>query len=414
MDKKVDRNFLIAVIMVSIFPVFGYIWSLIKINRNNAKLMLLVICIFDFFLALRVPPYQDLFRRYTETYYSYFPNINIFEALENKLDFLFYINSWLFYKASIPFFYIPAIYSALTIYNVYSSYLLMANKSNICGRFHNNRKFLISSLIVISTVNIVGIATTLRFGFAASLMIKSIVIFFTGKKKNSLIYMVLGVLMHASMVIPIGALIVSKFIRLRRVTTLILSIMALGFSVALIKYVLTHFDLFGLSSYFMVGYVDSVWSSFSTDLSTLFFITVQYIVIIFLFSQTMYKSKDVPGLDNFINVFIVICFLLTISITVFNRFFIGMASILLLFRYLTSERYFYCNWLVKYFLLGLIFYNFIFINIYVQRRPILLGQMYTALYTPPIMNAFYTMKNFNDYLKKVNADGDWIGHELGK
>jgi len=414
MDRRINRNFLISLFLVNIIPVFGYIWSLLNINRNNARLMLFIICIFDFFLAIKVPPYQDLFRRYTETYYSYFPGITLQEALENKIDILFYMNSWFFYKLRIPFFYIPALYSALTIYSIYSSYLILLKNRLNNDLYYKTSRFLISSLVIISAVNIIGIATTLRFGLAASLMIKAIVLVFNNERKKGITYIILSILMHASMLIPLSALLASRFIKINRITSILGCFISILFSTVLMRYVLTHFSLFGLSNYFLVGYVDSVWSSFSTDISTLFFITVQYSLAIFFLSKTMKKSQENPGFDNFINIFLIVCFLLTISVTVFNRFFNGIALILLMYRYFLDLNYINRSWLVKYFCIGIIFYNMIFINVYVQRRPIMLGSMYTALYTPPMFNAFYTMDDFNGYLRKINAKGDWIGHELGK
>jgi len=410
---SISKDFLLSLFLVSIIPLVGYAWSLLKLRRSNARLLILAVCFFDFFLALKVPPYQDLFRRYTETYYSYYPGMSLWNALEGKIDFLFYINSFVFYKLKLPFFLIPAIYSSLTVYNIYSSYLkIYDNSISVIGE--NKSRFLIASIVVISFVNVVGIATTLRFGFAASMMINGIIEFYFGKKRKSYLLAATSILMHASMIIPAFSVLAASFLKINRLSTILLSVICLGISNVLIKYILISFNPFGLGTYFLVGYVDSSWASFSTDISTLFFISVQYIVILYFFLNTMKSAAINKGYANFINVFAVICFSLTISITVFNRFFNGMFLYFLMFYYLNSKSYISKHYIIKIALIGLIFYNLLFINVYVQRRPIMLGRMYTALYTPPIMNIFYTMTDFNNYLKKINGKGDWIGHELGK
>ena len=57
-------------------------------------------------------------------------------------------------------------------------------------------------------------------------------------------------------------------------------------------------------------------------------------------------------------------------------------------------------------------FNLTFSNVYVQRRPILLGKMWNGLYTPSFLRLTYNMNDFEAYLKHINSDGDWIGHEI--
>ncbi len=155
---------------------------------------------------------------------------------------------------------------------------------------------------------------------------------------------------------------------------------------------------------------------FRTELSTLFFLFVQYTILLFLFVSTMKKTKYLSNdkFDNFLNVLLVVCFSLTISITVFNRFLTMIIMYLLLIRYFMSSSFIRKPAIITVGLIALIFYNSIFINIYVQRRPFLLGEMWKSYYTPTVLNLDYGMDDFNGYLKKINSDGDWIGHELGK
>lgn len=413
--KKItmSRTFVLCLALVNIVPIAAYILSLMKLKKNNARSLLIIICIFDFFLALKVPPYQDLYRRYTETYFSYYPGTSILDALKGKVDILFYINSLFFYKLKIPFFLIPAIYSSLSVYNVYSAYLKVCEnrKSEL---LESPKRFLLSSLVVISFVNIVGIASTLRFGLASALVINSIVEFYYGKKIKSLILAIVSVLMHSSMVIPVATLFLSLFAKLNRITAIILSLVSMAVSGVIIKYLLIKFNPFGLGTYFLVGYVDSVWATFSTNASTLFFIAIQYTVISFFIISTVRSSSEISKIRNYNNIFMVVCFTLSISVTAFNRYFTGVLLYLVMFEYFTSFAYIKRSSLVRMALIGLALYNFVFINIYVQRRPIMLAKMYSAIYTPPMMDFFYTMEDFNNYLKKINSKGDWIGHELGK
>lgn len=399
---------------VSIFPVIGYIYSLLKISRQNAKWLLIPFCIFNFFFALKVPPYQDLYRRYLETYYEFSESTTLWSVFERKIDYLYYINTWVFYKLNIPFFVIPALYASLTLYFVYMSYLKSGMRQNDDA---SSFDFKLSSILMISFVNVVAIATTLRYGFAASMAVYGLIcIYLAGERRKGWVFLIIAVMMHASMFIVIGAVFAAKLVKLNRFITIFCCILFCFVSSVLIRYLLQQFNFFGLNSYFLTGYVESAWGGFRTDFSTLFFLGVQYIILLFLFLSTMKKTKYLEDskFDNFINVFLVVCFSLTISITVFNRFLTIVAMYLLLIRYFMSESFLRRSAVITIGLIALIFYNSLFINIYVQRRPFLLGEMWKTFYTPPIMNINYGMDDFNGYLKKVNSDGDWIGHELGK
>ncbi|MNW04978.1 hypothetical protein D3C71_2011580 [compost metagenome] len=52
-------------------------------------------------------------------------------------------------------------------------------------------------------------------------------------------------------------------------------------------------------------------------------------------------------------------------------------------------------------------------NIYVPRRPIMLGQMWQSFYKTPLLNLFYGEQEYEQYLQFINRDsGEWIGHEM--
>ncbi|WP_407257062.1 EpsG family protein [Klebsiella quasipneumoniae] len=318
---KINKSFCVSVVGVNILPIVGYLYSLLKINRHNAKWLLIPVCLFNFFLALKAPPYQDMYRRYLQTYYGYAQNTTLWDAIDNKIDYLFYTNAWVFYKLNIPFFIIPAMYASLTVYYIYMAYLKSGMQSN---SDISNYNFKLSSIIIISFVNVVAIATTLRFGFAASMAVYGLVcLYLSGEKTKGRIFLLIAMMMHISMLIIICSTILARFVKLNRILTIFGCIFFCLFSSVLIRFLLLKFNFFGLNNYFLTGYVESAWGGFRTELSTLFFLFVQYTILLFLFVSTMKKTKYLSNdkFDNFLNVLLVVCFSLTISITVFNRFF---------------------------------------------------------------------------------------------
>ena len=56
--------------------------------------------------------------------------------------------------------------------------------------------------------------------------------------------------------------------------------------------------------------------------------------------------------------------------------------------------------------------NFLFQNIYLQRRPLMLGEMWQGLYTPSLIAMTRSDDDFKLLLKEIDDYGDWVKDKL--
>lgn len=118
---KINKNSVFISCIFILNPLASVLCALRSINKKNLGFVIVLISVLTFFITLYTPPYQDLYRRYISTYYIYNSQTTLWEALENKVDFLFYLCSWLFFKLDFPFYLIPALFSSISCYCILSA-----------------------------------------------------------------------------------------------------------------------------------------------------------------------------------------------------------------------------------------------------------------------------------------------------
>ncbi|MDM8794675.1 hypothetical protein QU875_28395, partial [Klebsiella pneumoniae] len=183
---KLNKSFIVSFSGLMIAPILGVLISIFQLNKKNAKYCILILSIFVFFITMKIPPYQDLYRRYLVTYLQYTSNTTLSDALYGHIDVLFYFNAWAFFNLGIPFYFIPAIYSALSVYFV----MISASSIWLKDEGISKQRFLILFFAVFSFIDVVMIASTLRFGFAVALMLRGVVLYSTQKKGKGAVYII--------------------------------------------------------------------------------------------------------------------------------------------------------------------------------------------------------------------------------
>lgn len=93
---KLNKSFIVSFSGLMIAPILGVLISIFQLNKKNAKYCILILSIFVFFITIKIPPYQDLYRRYLVTYLQYTSNTTLSDALYGHIDVLFYFNAWAF------------------------------------------------------------------------------------------------------------------------------------------------------------------------------------------------------------------------------------------------------------------------------------------------------------------------------
>ncbi|WP_171880031.1 hypothetical protein, partial [Klebsiella pneumoniae] len=103
-----------------------------------------------------------------------------------------------------------------------------------------------------------------------------------------------------------------------------------------------------------------------------------------------------------------------VSFTAFQRYLV-VCSLLLMVRIIPP----YIGLLFRkiYLMIGFCFYVFvsaIVLNIYVQRMPFILGDLWRGYYQSPLTLINYDDKKFTKYLNEVTLDGDWVKNRQGE
>lgn len=371
--------------------------------------MILLISFFVFFFVITVPPFQDLYRRYMENYILYNSDTSYSAAFSGHYDFIFYAICLFFKKNGIAFFYISSIFTSLSVYMTLMS---------LFDLYLNNRDEKITSItyrnafvILFLFINILVIALGLRFGLAVALTLRACTSGLAcNKNTRAYVLFVLSCLTHFSMIFVFMIYIASKFVRIKSYLVIPFSIICAVFGGAILPFILSRFNLLGLSEYVTTGYVDGNLANSSTNTNAIIISLFNYLLVLIFGIYHLTRPTWNKAFANFINVFYVSTFLIIISFTAFNRYFIGVGTFFLIIRLLSDCNF--KNYVFKQLIIFIAVFNFLFTNIYVQRRPILLAQMWTGLYTPMPLRLTYNMHDFNAYLRHINSDGDWIGHEI--
>lgn len=406
---KLNKSFIVSFSGLMIAPILGVLISIFQLNKKNAKYCILILSIFVFFITIKISPYQDLYRRYLVTYLQYTSNTTLSDALYGHIDVLFYFNAWAFFNLGIPFYFIPAIYSALSVYFV----MISASSIWLKDEGISKQRFLILFFAVFSFIDVVMIASTLRFGFAVALMLRGVVLYSTQKKGKGAVYIILSCLCHASMYLVVVAFIASCFYKMSKKQCIIFSIIFFVMSSTLVPVILSHVNLGVVNDYFINGYVDSDFANVTDDSHTLLLQLYKYGLFVVL-TVIYFKNDGVnTKYDNFVRHLIAISFVMAISITALNRYLIGISIQFVMFGAFVINGSYWLRSIIKPMIVVILLFNITFINIYLERRQIQMARLWTGLYLPPAVLLYYNMDQFNNYLSELDSDGNWVKNKLG-
>ncbi len=406
---KVNKSSVFSFFLIIILPLLGVIYSLLKLKKGNAKLIIFSLSTFVFFFVLTIPPFQDLYRRYYESYFIYNYNTTFSEAMAGHLDFLFYALGLIFKKIGIPFFYISSIFTSVAFYmTMMALYDLHLNNEE--DKFSANA-YRLSFIILFCFINIIIIALGLRFGLAVAFSLRACTLNLERRSYlKSYILFFMACITHFSMLFVLMTFLLSKFVRVKNYLVIPFSLLCAIFGGAILPFILSKFNILGISEYVTKGYVDGSLADSSSNTNAIIIACYNYLIIFILAFFHLRLPTNNQKFNNFINVFFISTFIIIISYTAFNRYFVGVGTFMLLIRVLSDKPL--NGFFIRNFFLLIALFNFAFSDIYVQRRPLTLAHMWDGLYTPSILRLSYDMNDFNAYLKYINTDGDWIGHEI--
>ena len=409
---KINKNSVFISCIFILNPLASVLCALRSINKKNLGFVIVLISVLTFFITLYTPPYQDLYRRYISTYYIYNSQTTLWEALENKVDFLFYLCSWLFFKLDFPFYLIPALFSSISCYCILSAAndFWRYDKKNVSRYI-----LLIAFLCIFSIIDVIMIASTLRFGFAVALFIKGISTYYVvGKKKRAYAFFLLATSCHVSMLLPVCVIFVNKFIKISWLNCFILSILMYISRIYLVPFILNIVNLGHLNEYVTTGYINTEYANLSNNTNTLLVQAYKWLIF-FVFLIFFIKSRTLfPEFDNYVRLLIVFSAMTALSITIFNRYFIGLISPLVFIGGVSCLSRLSFKPLFQMIIIITLLFNILVINIFLERRQIIMAKMWRGLYLPPAFSLLYSMRDFDNYLKEIDNDGNWVKNRLAE
>lgn len=387
-------NKLISLFLYLLFPMIGFLLSLISIRRTNNFIYLncFYISIFIFIIFIYIPPLGDLYR-----HYQLFEYIDLNDSKFYKLDFLFYLNLIIFKKLCIPFFILPALYTSISVYLYLKSFEILYNKYS--QNYVKITTLIAYVLIILLNISFFTTASGLRFGLSTALVIFSYsLIISKNKKLIPLIILLFASFIHFSSYLFIIIYFLSK-IKLNKFTFIILSIIAIITSqiiVFLFEY-LTQMLNYG-HSYVLGKWADSSGKNLAGQIKIILNQT-PFFLFLFLLIINRCTFKNI----NIIYWSVIIALLTKFSFTLFLRFSV-VPTFIMLYILLIA----YKDKLIIYIILLFSIVYFLSDSIYGYRRQILLGNMWEALYKPPILKMINIDKDYNFMLNQINKDGLWI------
>jgi len=407
---KISRYLPLSIVATLFLPIVGLFLSIVAINKKGMnRVPFLLISFFYFCFLIKMPPYGDSYRRFLD-YESFTPITSVATFLSGHPDIFFYLTIVLFRSLQIPYFIIPALYGALMIYCMLAS---LRNGTKIVDVEMAGKRKIIAFLVILSAFDIISFSLGLRFGLAIAIIVYGITTYFSGEKKKGLFAMVVAITVHFSMLLVVLCFIGSHFIKLSKKSVIPLSILSFLISATVLPYVLNQFSFLGIAQYALSGYVESGWADASSNIKTLGVFMVRNLLQFGVFFLFMLDKKTYPKLDNFLYLMIPVTFLISISFSAVQRYLL-VCNLILLSRVIPS--YYSVIFKKKFVLLFFSTYmvlSGILLNIYVQRVAIVWGDLWQGYYISPVTLLYYSNDDFRNYLKEVDAAGNWVKNDQG-
>lgn len=407
---KLSVKGIFSLVFSFLIPLLGAVFAFWSFKKGKERLLFLTLAVFAFSVTCYLPPLQDLYRRYTLNYLPYNDLSSYSQAIEGHVDILMYVILLFFKQNSIPFLLLPALEAGLSVYLGMLSVSKIINKAEYKEK--TERHIYILTFLMI---NFIGVALGLRFGAAVSMFVYGATILILGESKNkAVIILILAALMHFSILVPIAVLIGSFFINLSKRATPIYCVIAFLASNYVFFSLFNTIHLGSINSYAESGYIEGKYATADTAGNAMIMIALKFLFIFILYALFYFSKKQLPetikhqkGYASFINMFLITCFIFSISFSAFSRYLNGV----LLYFIFAYVMYLYpsLNKILRIMVVFFVILNFSLQYVYAQRRAIIFGEMWRGLYISPIITLYDPDQMTMDFLRQIDQDGNEIG-----
>lgn len=158
---KINIKILRSFILIMLCPFIGFVCVITNFTRKNQGASIALISLFSGMIVTMIPPYQDLSRRFYETYNTYGDSTTLQEAINGHVDVIFYVLTLIVKKLGLPFYCVSVIVVFSSVLNHLTALKIAINK-NYDAR---DSKIKYYYIFYLSFVNIIVIALGLRMGW---------------------------------------------------------------------------------------------------------------------------------------------------------------------------------------------------------------------------------------------------------
>ena len=401
---------IIGIILYCISPLIGLFYFIRGIARKEIFAFYLLGAFFALFGAYLVPD-SDAFS-YREIYYSNVSFNYTILSIENK-DFLYPLLSTFFNKLGFSF----EAYRFLLLLFSYSSYIWMLldifkNNPNLTS---NKKTYLYATYAMFFSVRLFTLAYGIRFGFASTIVVISLYLFYKKSYLKAIIFYLISTAMHFSILLILPLIIysfIASKLKIRPFMKIMIILLLCVFANSAIeKIILTVMPNNELVQSVAEGYISGDWGTNSMiklmSIGGLLF-TIARILPIFPLGYFVLKDKTPSFLSNLSFAMIALLCVSFSSITILLRYSniaIAISFLTMLVTYTANRKSFYK---LK---VALFSFLFVFANyIYAQRVSLSVGYQFEAICFPLLVidQPPYTDKwvnnNINIYTREVKPE----------
>lgn len=399
--NRINKFNFLSLCLFFISPILGVLFSILSLkNTVNRRFLYIILSLFSGLVCLKNPPLHDAYR-----YYERFNNIKSFSDIGVYTgDYFFDFVSILFNNLDIPFYFVPSFFVFLTLYISFHALEIIINKYNFSKK---NQLFLIFSILILS--NPIMISMGLRSYLAFSFLLYGSFLFIFTKSKLFIIYIFLACITHASFFIFILPLILAKFYAPNKIILFLLSMFFFVFSDLIFNY---FANISAVSFVFggLIGYGDFNNLEGKSERGLLFYYMVLYLKLFFIYYSYLTISKEKLDkheifLYNYIGYIILIFSVCSLSEVALGRY-TGYAAVFVYFICFISIVKNRSKEKIKMLvLIFFILFNFVVLNIYVNRNIFYIGKPISMALITPLQITLYSKHKYDLYLNHIEYDG---------
>ena len=368
-------------------------------HKHSNKVFYAVISFFTSFIFIKNPPLLDSYR-----YLFFFDMVNYYNS---NIDSLNYVNFGILSKIidyiGLPYYFLPFIVTFTSVFVLLLSFGKVSEKLKI-----NNLYLMIGVVGIIVLANPLLITMVLRFYLAAAFFVFSIFCYLFNEYKKMLIFILLSIFFHFSILYLIPFFFLSMFFSLTKIKTIVMAVLSLVLSKFAFVYIISLLSFIPIFSHFESYVLLDVEKN--TNASSVFVVMLSIllnVLMVVLFFTLGVRDKFLIKLKNII-FFVIIAVSLTCNIyEAFNRFFYVLN--LLIFIYIICCLNCYLNSLrvvfVKTLLFSIICIKAFIFDFYIYRPAVIHGDPIALAVKSPLFIFLYSDKDYRKVLSQIDKDG---------